>query len=512
MDIGLTIRKNQYFDSVFLMRINNQISAFEGITNSAVVMGTDRNKTILSGIGVDENQIKDATPNDLIVVAIADNLEIVNAVLSKLDNFFDAGREQTNALQFKSLDDGIAYKPDTNLVVISVPGAYAFRESQHALEKGKNVFLFSDNVPISEELELKKYAEANGLMVMGPDCGTSIIGGIGLGFANKVRKGRIGVVGASGTGLQEFTCQVHNAGFGISHAIGTGSHDLSDEIGGITTISGLQALERDPDTQVIVVISKPPGVKALEKLNKAVNSFHKPVIACFLGLSQSFYYHIKNVIPANNVDEAVKLALGALGEPISDPEIKLSDKELELLEIEKMKLNSSKKYVRGMFAGGTFCYQAQQIFQNSGLITYSNTPINKGNLLSDPDISKEHSLVDMGDDRYTVDKPHPMIDGTHRRRRILEESKDPLVAIILIDIILGYNASPDPVGDILDAVIEAKNLVINRGDYLCVVASVCGTDEDFQDKTQQVKMAEQAGMIVFDSNAKAALFCSRLLQ
>jgi hypothetical protein len=185
---------------------------------------------------------------------------------------------------------------------------------------------------------------------------------------------------------------------------------------------------------------------------------------------------------------------------------------LKLLEIEKNKLASSQKYVRGMFAGGTFCYQAQQIFQDSGLQSYSNTPINKQWKLSDPDTSKEHTMIDMGDDRYTVDKPHPMIDGTYRRRRILEESKDPLVAVLLIDIILGYNASSDPVGDIIDAIIEAKQLAQNRGDYLCVVASVCGTNEDYQDKALQVEKVERAGVIVLNSNAKAALFCSMLLR
>ncbi len=511
MYIGLTIRKNQYYDSVFLMRINNQISAFEGVLNSAAVMGTDNNKKILSGIGVEEDPIKDAAPNDLIVVVIADNAVITNDVLGNLDNLFDSDREQTNGLQLKSLKDGLLFKPDTNLVVISVPGAYAFREAKTALDNGKNVFLFSDNVSISEELELKKYADTNGLLVMGPDCGTSIIGGVGIGFANKVRIGSIGVVGASGTGLQEFTCQIHNAGFGISHAIGTGSHDLSNEIGGITTLAGLKALEKDPNTKVIVVISKPPGIKTLELLREVINSIHKPVIACFLGLEPEFYHQNHNFIPARTVDEAVTSALTAVGEISADPELRLSVEVLELLEIEKKKIASSQKYVRGMFAGGTFCYQAQQIFQNSGLPVYSNTPINKENGLSDPDISKENTLIDMGDDRYTVDKPHPMIDGTHRRRRILEESKDPLVAVLLIDIILGYNASPDPVGDILEAVIEAKQLAFNRGEYLCTVASVCGTDDDFQDKALQVEMVEQAGVIVFNSNAKAALFCSGLL-
>ena len=453
MNIGFTILKNQYFDSVFLMGINNQISEIEGVKKSAVLMGTENNKKILSEIGVNDKQIEDANSNDLIVAVIADSSEVVRTVLSDLDNLFDSGREQKRELQLKTLEDSLLHLPNTNLVVISIPGKYAFREAKKALDKGINVFLFSDNVPISEELALKKYASDHGLVVMGPDCGTSIIGGVGIGFANKVRKGSVGVVGASGTGLQEFTCQINNTGFGISHAIGTGSHDLSDEIGGITTLAGLKALEKDPNTRLIVVISKPPGIKTLERIIEIIDSFKKPVVGCFLGLNQNFYQENHNVILARNVDEAVTLVLNAMGELATDLELALSGTELEILEIEKNKLASSQKYVRGTFAGGTFCYQAQQIFQDSGLITYSNTPINKEYGLSDSDTSREHTMIDMGADRYTVDKPHPMIDGTHRRRRILEESKDPLVAVLLIDIILGYNASPDPVGDIIEAII-----------------------------------------------------------
>ncbi len=219
MEIGVIIRKNQYYDSVFLMGINNKISEIEGVKSSAVLMGTESNKKLLSEIGVDDRQIEDANPNDLIVAVIADRSEIVRNILGDLDNWFNRGYEQESELQQKTLEEGLLHKPNANLVVISVPGNYAFREAKKALDKGINVFLFSDNVPIAEELALKEYASAKGLMVMGPDCGTSIIAGVGIGFANNVRKGSIGVVGASGTGLQEVSCQTHKTGFGIAHAI-----------------------------------------------------------------------------------------------------------------------------------------------------------------------------------------------------------------------------------------------------------------------------------------------------
>ncbi len=511
MEIGFIIRKNQYYDSVFLMGINNKISKVEGVKNSAILMGTENNKKLLSEIEVFDPQIDNATPNDLIVAVVAVSDDIIRLVLDDLDHWFEGGIDQQGELQLKTLDDGLSVKPSANLVVISVPGTYAFREALKALERGKNVFLFSNNVPVSEELVLKQYADENGLLVMGPDCGTSIISGIGIGFANKVRKGNIGVVGVSGTGLQEFTSQVHNAGYGISHAIGTGGHDLSDEIGGITTLAALDALERDPNTQVITIISKPPGINTLENISKVVSSFNKPVIGCFLGLARDFSQDIRSITLARNIDKAVLLSINALGEQVAGLGMELGEDELSLLENEKKNLTQSQKYIRGVFAGGTFCYQAQQIFQDSGLDVYSNTPINKKWALSDPDNSKEHSMVDMGDDRYTVSRPHPMIDGAFRRERILEESKNPDVAVLLIDIILGFNASTDPVGDIIEAIIEAKQIARNRGDYLSVVASVCGTENDFQDKGLQVEILEQAGVIVFNSNAKASLFCTKLL-
>ena len=512
MESGFTIRKNRYYDSVFLMGINNQISKVEGIKNSAVLMGTENNKKLLAEIGISDLQIDEATPNDLIVAVIADSSKAIRIVLDDLDHWFDRGSDQKTEVQLKTLEDGLIHKPDANLVAISVPGKYAFREAKKVLEKGINVFLFSDNVPISEELALKEYANENGLMVMGPDCGTSIINGIGIGFANNVRKGDIGVVGASGTGLQEFTSQIHNAGSGISHAIGTGSHDLYDDIGGITTLMAVQALESDLATKVIVIISKPPGKRTLNQLNQFVTKIKKPVIGCFLGVEKGSEPEEAKIKFVRTIDEAVSQALRLSGRKTKLKEGTLTAAELDLARREQEKFGMNQKYVRGLFAGGTFCYQAQQILQDANFEVYSNSPINKKYKLVDPDASIEHTVVDLGDDHYTVSKPHPMIDGTFRRNRILDESQDPQVAILLLDFILGYNASADPVGDLLDAIVEAKQVANQRGDHLCVVASMCGTEDDFQDLNLQVKMLEEIGAIVFFSNAKATQFCVQLIK
>lgn len=511
MATGFVIRKNQYYDSVFLMMISKRISDARGVQQNAVLMGSDTNKGLLSNIGIRDRQIDAAQPNDLIVAVIADTPQVVNEVLDKLDEYLQGGVQSASVSNLHSFEEGLTQKPDANLVAISVPGEYAAHEAGKALESGLNVFLFSDNVTIDDELELKQFAVEKNLLVMGPDCGSSLIGGVGIGFANVVRKGSIGVISASGTGLQEFTCQVHNAGFGISHAIGTGSHDLSDKIGGLSTLTALAALEADPETKVIALISKPPGAKTLAKLSERLKTCKRPVVGCFLGIQNEIEAGA-SFQRARLIDDAVRLSIGQIDDkPVSSP-IRFTRQELEWMDSEMASWSSGQKYIRGLFAGGTFCYQSQQIFRDAGISVYSNAPLDLKYGLADPDHSIEHTIVDMGDDHYTVGKPHPMIDGTMRKQRILAEGNDQEVAILLLDFILGYNASMDPVGELLEAIIEAKQLAEKRGGGLTVVASICGTDDDRQDLNLQTRMLKESGVIVFRSNAQATHFCGDLIK
>ncbi len=512
MPSGFVIRKNQYYDSVFLMGISKRIADVPGVQRNAVLMGSETNKRLLADIDICDPQIDAAQPNDLVVAVIAETQQIVNDVLRRLDEFLLGGVQVASTSNPHSFEEGLAQKSNANLAVISVPGEYAAREARKALEAGLNVFLFSDNVSIDEELDLKQFAAEKKLLVMGPDCGTSLIGGIGIGFANVVRKGSIGAIGAAGTGLQEFTSQVHNAGFGISHAIGTGGHDLSDQIGGLTTLAALEALEADPATRVITIISKPPGTKTLARLIERFKTCTKPIIGCFLGAPAKPHETGANFQCAPTIDEAVWLAIRALGGEPDSNKADFSTEERQWIGREKASWSPEQKYVRGIFAGGTFCYQSQQIFRDAGILVYSNAPLEAKNKLRDSDQSLEHTFVDMGSDEYTLGKPHPMIDGTLRKQRILTESRDPQIAILLLDFILGYNASMDPVGELFDAILEARQNVKKRGGNLTVVASVCGTDGDPQDLNLQIKLLKEAGAIVFRSNAKAASFCCELLK
>jgi succinyl-CoA synthetase alpha subunit len=513
MASGFVIRGNQYYDSVFLMGVNRRLSEARGVQQTAVLMGSETNKRLLSDIGIRDAQIDAAQPNDLIAAVIADTADDVREALGRLDEWLQGGLEAAPASGLRTLEDGLGQRPDANLAVISVPGEYATREARKALEAGLNVFLFSSNVSVDDELSLKQFASQQGLVVMGPDCGTTLIGGVGIGFANAVRQGSIGAVGASGTGLQEFTCQVHNAGFGISHAIGTGSHDLSKRIGGLTTFAALDALEADPQTEVVTLISKPPAARTLQKIASRLATCKKPVIGCFLGAryepdGTSAAYQV-----ARTIDEAVHLALlASMGAAPKPAQNTLATDEANWLPRETRAWAPGQQYLRGLFAGGTFCYQTQHILRDAKIAVHSNAPLDQRHKLSDPDKSRKHTGVDMGDDYYTLGRPHPMIDGTLRRKRILSEARDPEVAILLLDFILGFNASRDPVGDVLDAIVDARQMAQKRGGHLTVVASICGTEGDAQDLELQARMLREAGVLVFRSNARAAAFCRELLK
>jgi succinyl-CoA synthetase alpha subunit len=511
MASGYTIRKNAYYDSIFLMGVNKRLSQTPGVEQTAVLMATEANKQVLEEIGIAGPDIEASRPNDLIVAVTAVSGEIVKAVIAGLDHVLKAATTGMRTSGVRTLNGALQRKPNANLAVVSIPGEYVMYEARRALDAGLHVFIFSSNVPLAQELELKSIGVERNLLVMGPDCGTSILNGIGIGFANRVRRGMVGVVGPSGTGLQEFTSQVHNAGGGISHAIGTGSRDLSDEIGGLTTLQALQILDKDADTKVIAIIAKPPGEQTLITLSERAKSFTKPVIGCFLGVKDVNELQAGSIQMARTIDEAVLLALQSIGSKPDMIDDVRSESEGEQLNAIRAGWSREARNLRGLFAGGTFCYQSQQILSDAGFIVYSNSPINPEYGLPDPDTSRGHTLIDLGDEHFTLGTPHPMIDSTKRALRILAEADDPSVAILLLDFILGYNAARDPVGDLLGVLQQAQALRRETGSELTIVASVCGTKEDPQNFELQTKMLREIGVHLFGSNAQATRFCLMLL-
>ena len=502
MVTGIKVITNRYYDSVFLMGVNDRLSKVAGVTQCAVLMGSDANKSVLRDLGFDTAEISSATANDLVVAINAENHGVIKEILANLEKWLTEVNQSKVSLDIHTLDQALSARPDANLVVISVPGEYAAHETKKSLEAGRHVFLFSDNVTIEDEIALKKFAHTQGLLVMGPDCGTSLIGGVGIGFANAVRRGSIGAIAAAGTGLQEFTTMVHNAGYGISHAIGTGGRDLTDRVGGLTTQSALEALEADPETKVIAILSKPPGQHTLNILLERIHSCKKPVVTCFLGISSPLPGEGTVFKRARVIDEAVRLSIEEIGGTVTETGV--------VVELTR-KDSLQGKLLRGVFAGGTFCYQSQQILRDAGFKVYSNAPLDKTLQLPSPKTSQGHAIVDMGDEYFMVGRPHPMINGSQRAARIVQEAHDPAVGVLLLDFILGYNSSMDPVGELVDSIREAQRIAEARGETLTVVASICGTEDDIQDLNMQQKLLEDCGVLVFSSNAKATQYCVELL-
>jgi FdrA protein len=513
------IRKNRYLDSVFLMEVARRLAAQPGIRDASALLATEANRKVLAAMGYGEEgrdaEFAAAGPNDL-VLALEGEAPAVAAIAASAESWLsrgshDAAGSDRPAPGPRSIAEAVARRPDTSLAVISVPGEHAAREARAALRAGLHVFLFSSNVSVEDERSLKLEAQERGLIVMGPDCGTGLLGGAGIGFANAVRRGHIGVVGSTGTGLQEFSSLVHQAGAGISSGIGTGSRDLSDAIGGLSTMVALDALEADPATQVIAVLSKPPGEAAATRLLGRLARCAKPVVLCLLGAEPGLHGGVAGapgaVQLAATIDEAVALALSTVG--VRPPSLLRQDLGAlrELVSAELGRMRPEQRHVRGLFAGGTLCYQAQAVCRAAGLVVRSNAPLRGMLALSNPEESREDTFLDLGAELFVQGRPHPMIDSALRRKRLEQEGEDPTVAVVLLDFVLGAIASRDPVGDLRGAILGAQAAARRRAGHLCVVASVCGTDDDAQGLQAQTRALVEAGVQVFPSSAQAAAFC-----
>ncbi|HPJ72255.1 MAG TPA: FdrA family protein, partial [bacterium] len=376
-----------------------------------------------------------------------------------------------------------------------------------ALEKGLHVMLFSDNVSIEKEKELKEYGRSRGLLVMGPDCGTAIINGAPLCFANVVKRGVIGIVAASGTGLQEISAVIANQGEGISQAIGTGGRDVKSAVGGIMFIEGIKALAEDEATKVIALVSKPPAPEVLEKVAEVVKSVDKPVVAILIG-GDPRVVASAGAHAAKDLEQAGLIAAAlARGEDVEGFKKQLEERGRRLRTLaadEAAKMAPGQKYLRGLFSGGTLCDETQLMFKDEIGPVYSPAPIDPAYKLADVWKSRENTVVDLGEDEFTVGRPHPMIDFMLRRKRIVEEARDPETAVILLDVVLGYGSNMAPGEELAPAIRDAIALARKEGRHLTVACSITGTDDDPQDKAKVKKELEDSGAIVLPSNAAAS--------
>jgi FdrA protein len=475
------VRKNAYVDSVSLLQVSAEVASLPGVDEAALVMGTDLNRDVLRDSGLLVGDAQTAGANDLIIVVRADDDSSIERALTEADRLLSNRRTSMpsggmGAPASRSIRSAHRESPEANLAIISVPGQYAAGEARQALAEGLHVFLFSDNVSLDDEIDLKRRGRDLNLLVMGPDCGTAILNGVGLGFANVVRRGRIGLVGASGTGLQEVTSLLHQAGEGISHAIGTGGRDLSAAVGGSMTLQALELLRDDPATEVIVIVSKTPSGDVAQIVMRAAAATKKPVVACLLGASVE---PRPGVEVAGNLYQAARLA-GSSSATWTNvrPE-----------DLPHVRLVEGQRQVRGLFCGGTLCGEAEAAV---GAAT-------------------EHDFVDLGDDQYTRGRAHPMIDPTLRNRAIVDAGRDPRVAVLLLDFILGLGSHPDPAGATLPAIRDAVASAAGDGRQLAVLGHVVGTDRDLQGLARQEAALRTAGVHLLGSNYHAAVAASLLL-
>ncbi len=507
------VRYNDYQDSVVMMNLTSKIRKIAGVHNAAVMMGTNLNKHFLGTANLLTDELKKATANDLCISVEAGSKDVFDCVVEELDSFFN--KRQTMSASAAtvpgSIEEAVKHDPQINLALISVPGEYAAFEAEKALDQNLNVFLFSDNVDVQDEIRLKKKAVAKNLLMMGPDCGTAIINGVGLGFTNVIAQGPIGIIGASGTGIQEVISRIAKRGGGISQAIGTGGRDLSKAVGGIAFKYALRCLMADQNTKVLVLISKPPDPEIFASILAEIKAADKPVVMCLPGYNPN-PLEAKGIVFAKTLSHAGEIATALL----SNEEIGPADIELEFKDEiwNKIALETSQdvlpgqKYVRGLFSGGTLADEAAHILAQNLDPVYSNQSFGHILSLPDPAQSYGHCIIDLGDDLFTKGKPHPMIDPTDRAGRIVKEAEKLEAKVLLLDVVLGYGSHEDPAGELAQAISKAKTIIKNAGGYLSVVASVCGTEGDKQGYQDQINKLKESGAIVMPSNAMAAKFAS----
>ena len=488
---------NAYKDSVALLAISAKLLALDGIAGASVVMATPTNVENLVDAGLADGL--EASPSDLVVAVSGDDDAACDAALAAAGELLaERPSDDGAAVEERpatSIALAVARDPSINLALVSVPGDYAAAEALKALNVGMSVMIFSDNVPVQRELEIKRAADERDLIVMGPDCGTAIVNGIPLGFANVVRRGPIGVVGASGTGTQEVTARIHELGSGVSQAIGTGGHDLSEAIGGISMLRGMRWLEDDPETKVVVLVSKPPHPTVAAAVLARAAGMSTPVVSIFLGEDPEAA--ADGIVAAGSLAEAADLAVAlADGRPAERAGLAVGDDARAQLDEIVGGMGARQRFVRGIFSGGTFCFEAQLILRARGLDAWSNTPVDGNATLADIHASVEHTIVDMGDDQFTQGRPHPMIDPGLRDERLAREAADPTTAVLLVDVVLGYGSTMDPVSGLVEVL---------RGPRLAAaIVHVCGTSDDPQGRARVIERLRACGALVAATNAEAA--------
>jgi FdrA protein len=479
--VRCAVRAGAYFDSIVLMQLQRALAVLPGVLDAGVMMASPANRDLLAASGLLSGEAAAAGPDDLLIAVKAESEAVAGEALARVDSLLAVRRaEAEQGFRPRSLSTAVKQLPEARWVLVSVPGRYAASVADEALSLGRNVFLYSDNVPLSEEVALKRKARDKGLLVLGPDCGTAIVGGTGLGFSNRVRRGEYGIVSASGTGLQEVACFLDSLSEGISQAIGIGGRDLSAEVGGITAMQALDLLYRDPETEAILLISKPPAPEVAQRLISFAHASGKPTVVYFLG-APAVGPALQEVWFSDSLDGAAR----------------------DLVDLRRAKKRgwedwpihfpAGQRWVRGLFSGGTLALEMLRSLPALIAPVCSNLSYSGVKPLPDPARSQGHAILDLGADEYTVGRLHPMIDFDLRLRRLRQEAADPEVALILLDVVLGDGAHADPAGELGPVIERAKAEARAAGRILDVAVLLVGTNQDPQDAKLQAATLKKAG-------------------
>ena len=509
MTTGRTrLHKDTYLDSVRLLAGSKAMLGVPGVEQATALMGTPANLAQLASDGFDAGALTGAGANDLLLAVRAGSPEAAEAALARAEQELlgggpgdrpgDGGRAgpgpATTSGPPRTLDEALAALPGANVAVVSVPGPYAALEAHKALSAGLHVLLFSDNVPVEDEVALKARAGALGLLLMGPGAGTAMLGGVGLGFANAVSRGPVGIVAAAGTGAQEAMSLLDRWGVGVAQVLGVGGRDLSRAVGGSMTMQAIGQLDRDPATRVILLVSKPPAADIAAKVLGMATT--KPVVAALPGLREP-------VPLPPGVRVAGSLEQGAL-EVLGRPRPELGAGLVGAARRACSRLAPERRAVRGLFSGGTLCFEALVLLSGRLGVVHSNTPLRDGWGLPAP--PGAHVCLDVGEEDYTRGRPHPMIDPETRTGLIRREGDDPSTAVVLLDVVLGHGAHPDPAA----ALVPACAGVLAQAGGPQVVVYVLGTGRDPQGDLAQRRAFEEAGCIVAPTGARAALVAAAI--
>ena len=501
------VKTNYYRDSLQLLRLSEEAKKIAGVRDAAVVMATSTNKEILSKLNLLTSEGLSATPNDLIIAVFADSQHAIDHGIQQIEASLTRAPSGSKN-HFQTIDAALQSFSGVNLAIVSVPGEHAKEIVMMLLRKDINVHLFSNHVSIEDELEMKQFAKSNGLLVMGPGAGTSIIAGKAVAFANVVRRGNVGIVAAAGTGLQEVSVLLDDGGLGVSQALGTGGGDVKDQIGAISTLQAIEALEKDVSTDIIVIVSKPPDPVVKDRIvNYVAQSTSKPVVTCFLGADPSANLPtIESRVSLTRTLHAAALeTMRRSSVHTNRNSISMAPTQLfELTREISGKLNAKQRYVRGLYTGGTLAYEAIIILNHMIGNVYSNAPLKTNLKLPDSCQSLKDSILDLGEGEFTLGRAHPMIDPTVRQLRLIEEAKDPEVSVIMLDVMLGYGSHSDPAGAMCDSISKAQVIAKNDGRELPILAHVCGTEQDPQHRSDQIAKLRNVDAIMFPTNALMA--------